>query len=310
MAVLIQFGDGHDFSAWAPMLRKLDPGLDLREWPDFGAAPDIEAAIVWHHHHGTLGQFPNLKVICNIGAGVEHIFDDPDLPKGVPVTRVIDPRMTGAMSEYMMLHVLRYHRRFDETQRNQAERKWQYMPPENAATTTIGIMGLGELGLDAATKLGALGFRIAGWSRSAKSLPGIETFHGRDGLAPFLNQCKMLICLLPLTPETKGIINSDTLAALPAGAKFINGARGGHVVDVDLLAALDSGHIGGATLDVFHAEPLPEDHAYWRHPRVTVTPHNAADSFPGDVAPQLVENLRRALAGEALLNPVEVGRGY
>lgn len=310
MAVLVQFNDGHFFDDWAPILQAIDPKMELRDWPECGAPEDIEAAIVWRHNYGTLQQFPNLKVICNVGAGVEHILGDPALPEGVPVTRVIDHRMTGAMSEYMILHVLRYHRRMDETQRNQAAKVWEYLPPDNAATTTIGILGLGELGLDAATKIGALGFRIAGWSRSQKSLPGIDGFHGADGLAPFLAQCKMLICLLPLTAETRGIINAETLANLPRGAYVINAARGGHIVDDDLLAALDSGHIAGATLDVFHVEPLPGEHRYWSHPGVTITPHNAADSFPEDVAPQLVENVRRALAGEALLNVVERARGY
>jgi len=310
MAVLVQFSDGHFFDDWAPMLRDLDPGLDLRNWPDFGKAEEIEAAIVWRHVYGSLNQFPNLKVICNVGAGVEHILADPDLPDGVPVTRVIDPRMTGAMSEYMILHVLRYHRRLDETMRNQTAKVWEYLAPDNAATTTIGILGLGELGLDAAAKIGALGFRMAGWSRTKKTLPGIETFHGRDGFAPFLNQCKMLICLLPLTPETEGIINAETLAALPQGAYVINGARGGHVVDADLIAALNSGHIAGATLDVFPVEPPAPDDPYWTHPRVTITPHNAADSFPEDVAPQLVENVRRAVLGEDLLNVVMRDRGY
>jgi len=310
MAVLVQFSGGHFFKDWAPILQKLDPALDLREWPDVGDVNDIDAAIVWRHHYGTLTQFPNLKVICNLGAGVEHILADEELPDGVPITRVVDPRMTGAMSEYMILHVLRYHRRLDETQRNQTAKIWEYLPPDNAATTTVGILGLGELGLDSAAKIGALGFRMAGWSRTAKSLPGVETFHGKDGLIPFLNQCKMLICLLPLTAETIGIINADTLAALPEGAYIINAARGGHVVDDDLLAALNSGHIAGATLDVFDEEPAAQDDPYWTHPNVTITPHNAADSFPVDVAPQLVENIRRALAGEDLLNLVERARGY
>jgi len=310
MAVLVQFSGGHFFKDWAPILRNLDSEIDLRDWPDFGAAEDIEAAIVWRHHYGSLRQFPNLKVVCNVGAGVEHILADPDLPDGVPITRVIDPRMTGAMSEYMILHVLRYHRRLDETQRNQATKTWQYLPPDNAATTTVGILGLGELGLDAITKIGALGFRMAGWSRTAKSLPGVETFHGQDGLRPFLSQCKMLICLLPLTRDTVGIINAENLAALPKGSYIINAARGGHVIDDELLAALNSGHIAGATLDVFDVEPLVPEHPYWTHPNVTITPHNAADSFPEDVAPQLIENVRRALTGEDLLNVVERARGY
>ena len=310
MAVLIHFGADHSQERWRNTLQRLDPSLEFRLWPDEGDAADIDAIVVWKHVHGELQGYPNLRVICNLGAGVEHVLGDNNLPAGVPITRVVDPRMTGAMAEYVLLHVLRYHRRFDETQANQQARRWEYLPPDNAATTTIGFLGLGELGQHAARAVGALGFAIAGWSRSPKSLEAVTTYHGDDGLTAFLNSLKMLVCLLPLTAETEGIINTKTLSALPQGAYLINAARGGHVVDADLIAALDYGTLEGATLDVFHEEPLPDDHPFWTHPRVTVTPHNAADSFPEDVAPQLIDNIHRALEGRKLLNPVDVERGY
>ncbi len=310
MAVLIHFGADHSQERWRNTLQRLDPSLEFRLWPEEGDPADIDAIVVWKHVHGELLGYPNLKLICNLGAGVEHILGDDNLPEGIPFTRVVDPRMTGAMAEYVLLHILRYHRHFDETQANQRERKWEYLPPDNAATTTIGFLGLGELGRHAANLVGALGFDVAGWSRSAKTLDGMTTYHGEDGLVPFLNSTKMLVCLLPLTSETEGIINARTLSALPEGAYLINAARGGHVVDADLIAALDYGTLEGATLDVFHEEPLPDDHPFWTHPRITVTPHNAADSFPDDVAPQIIDNIRRALEGRELLNPVDVGRGY
>ena len=310
MAILIHFGADHSQERWRNTLQRLDPSLEFRLWPDEGNAEDIDAIVVWKHIHGELLGYPNLKLICNLGAGVQHILGDDNLPEGIPFTRVVDPRMTSAMAEYVLLHVLRYHRHFDETQTNQKDRKWEYLPPDNAATTTIGFLGLGELGRHAANLVRALGFDVAGWSRSAKKLDGITTYHGEDGLVPFLNSTKMLVCLLPLTSETEGIINARTLSALPEGAYLINAARGGHVIDADLIAALDYGTLEGATLDVFHEEPLPDDHPFWTHPRITVTPHNAADSFPDDVAPQIVDNIHRALEGRELLNPVDVGRGY
>ncbi len=171
-------------------------------------------------------------------------------------------------------------------------------------------MGLGEIGRDLASKLGVFRFRLRGWSRSPKSLPAVECFSGESGLAPFLAGTEILVCLLPLTPETEGILNARTLAALPRGAVVINAARGGHVVDDELLAALDSGHIATAQLDVFRQEPLPLEHPFWTHPKIRVTPHNAAITNPDTAARQVVENLRRLARGEKLLNLVDTARGY
>ena len=310
MAILIQIGENHSQEIWREGFLAINPDLDLRLWPEVGDPAEIDAVIVWHHHHGSLTAFPNLKLICNLGAGVEAIFKDPDLPTGVPITRVVDPRLTRAMAEYVVLHVLRYHRHFAETQANQAAKKWEYIAPDDAAVTTVGFMGIGELGQFSADKVRAMGFRVSGWSRSEKSIDGMETFHGPEGLTPFLNSLKMLVCLLPLTEETSGIVNKDLLAQLPEGSFFINAGRGQHVVDEDLIAALDSGRLSGATLDVFNTEPLPADHAYWEHPGLTITPHNAADSFPEDVCPQILDNINRVLSGDAPLYEVKTGRGY
>ena len=310
MAILIQIGEFHSQEVWRDGFLAVDPDLDLRLWPDAGNPEDIEAVIVWHHVHGTLTQFPNLKVICNLGAGVEAIFKDQNLPAGVPVTRVVDPRLTRSMAEYVVLHVLRYHRHFAETQQFQANKQWKYIAPDDAAATTVGFLGLGELGLFAADKVKALGFRVAGWSRSKKSIDGMDCYHGADGLPEFLSRVKMLVCLLPLTAETRGIINTDLLNRMPDDSYFINAGRGQQVVDEDLLAALDSGKMSGATLDVFNIEPLPQDHPYWTHPKVTITPHNAADSFPEDVCPQILDNIKGVLAGKPPKHEVKQDRGY
>ena len=310
MAILIQIGEFHSQETWRDGFLAVDPELDLRLWPDVVDPAEIEAVIVWHHVHGSLTQFPNLKVISNLGAGVEAIFHDPDLPADVPISRVVDPRLTRSMAEYVLLHVLRYHRRFAENQEFQAARQWKYVPSDDAADTTIGFLGMGALGLHSAEKIRNLGFRVAGWSRTEKSIEGMEMYHGPEGLGPFLGGLKMLVCLLPLTAETSGIINNDLLAQLPDDSFFINAGRGQHVVDEDLLAALDSGKLSGVTLDVFHVEPLPKEHAFWTHPKVTITPHNAADSFPRDVCPQIIGNIKGVLSGKPPMNEVKLDRGY
>ena len=184
------------------------------------------------------------------------------------------------------------------------------MPAPDTARRRIGILGLGELGGDAARKLLALGFPVMGWSRRPKDIPGVEGFHGEAGLAAMLARSDILICLLPLTPDTRGVLNARSLGLLPRGAFLLNAARGGHVVQEDLLAALDQGQIAGAALDVFEPEPLPADHPFWAHPKVVLTPHAASITIPRSAAPQVVENIHRARAGRPLINLVDFGAGY
>ena len=300
----------HDPEVWRQTLAEHLPELDMRVWPDSGDPADIEAALVWGPKRGELRNYPNLKVIISMGAGVEHILRDPDLPKDVPIVRTFDSHMQGAMVEYVVLHVLRYHRHMPEIAENQRQGEWIKYGPEDTPGTTVGVMGLGAFGAPPAQALASMGFRVVGWTRTVNGVGGVECYPGEDGLRSFLNQSNILVCLLPLTPDTEGILNADILAELPQGAYVINAARGGHLVEEDLLAALDSGHIAGATLDVFRQEPLPPGHPFWTHPRVTVTPHNASDPHPRWVAGAIADNLRRALAGEELLNSVDAARGY
>lgn len=298
-------------SAWKQRLGALDPSIEVRHWPDAGELAEIEAALVWRPPAGLLAKLPRLKLVLSLGMGVDHVFADPLLPKHVPIARLVDPDLINRMSAYCALAVLRYHRSADTYDAFQRARKWKGLPNEPAAASRrVGILGLGEIGRDLAAKLAPFGFRLAGWSRSVKQVPGVEGFNGAAGFKPFLARSEIVVCLLPLTPETEGILDAEAFAALPKGAVVVNAARGGHVVEPDLIAALDRGHLAAAQLDVFRQEPLPPEHPFWAHPKIRITPHNAGTTNPDTAAEQIVENLRRLRAGETLLNVVDPVRGY
>jgi len=296
--------------SWLKHLRHLDPGLDLRVWPAAGDPTEIAFVLSWKHPLGELKKFPNLKCIASLGFGVDHILRDPDLPRNVPITRIVDQGMIDAMSEYIIAAVLQHTRQFDLYRQDQAQQAWRARVPMRPAGTRVGILGLGHLGLDAAGRLSRLGFPVSGWSRTPKQVDAVETFFGDDGLEAFLPQADVLVCLLPLTPATQGILNRRTFSKLPAGAYVINVARGDHLVEEDLLAALESGRLSGACLDVFREEPLPPSHPFWTHPRVTVTPHIASLTYPRDVAPQILENYRRVCSGKPPLHTIDRQKGY
>ncbi len=308
--VLIFKSDSDRVEWWRDEIVRRRPDLEFRAWPEVGPVEEVDFALVWEPPPGDLARYVNLRLIISLGAGVDHLIGDPDLPREVPICRIVDRTLTMRMTEYVVLHVLRHHRRQRAYDAQQRARGWRWLCEPAAADRKVGILGLGVLGGDAAEKLAALGFDVAGWSRSVKQLPGIESHVGRDGLIRFLNRTEILVCLLPLTRKTEGIINRETLAALPRGACLVNAARGGHVVEDDLLAALDSGHIAEATLDVFQAEPLGAEHRFWSHPRVTVTPHVASITDPTSVADFVVEQIRRLHAGEPPQNLVDLKLGY
>ena len=307
---LVFVSKSDDPDEYSRAMQALMPELEVRVWPEVGDVAEVDFALTWKAKPGVLAGFPNLKAISSLGFGVDHLFDDPTLPDGVPLVRLVEATLTGQMSEYAILGILRHHRMLAGYGAAQAARSWGRKLPPDTGATPVGLLGLGVTGADCAAKVAGLGFPVRGWSRAPRAVPGIDSFHGPDGLEPMLAESRFLVCLLPLTPETRGIINARTLAALPRGAYVINAARGGHVVDADLLAAIDSGHIAGAMLDVFDHEPLPSDHPYWAHPNVTVTPHIAGLCVPRLMAPQIVENVRRARAGRPLLNRVDRARGY
>ncbi|MBM3572375.1 MAG: glyoxylate/hydroxypyruvate reductase A [Alphaproteobacteria bacterium] len=309
MALLFK-GLSDNVEEWRRELTRRIPDLDMRIWPDVGDPADIDVAFTWQAPHGEFKRYPNLRAILNLGVGVDTLLTDPDLPRHVPVARMVDPSLTRQMTTYLLHAVIHYHRRFDHFAALQREASWKYERGRNNGACRVGIMGMGVLGGDAAQALRGLGFAVAGWSRTAKSIAGIEGFHGADGLTPFLARTDILCCILPLTAGTRGIINADLLRRLPRGTRFVNISRGAVVIEPDLLAALDLGHIGAAMLDVFTKEPLPADSPFWRHPRVVVTPHVAGNTTPATAADQVAENIRRARAGQRLLNQVDLDVGY
>jgi len=297
--------------AWRDALLAEDSSLDIRLFPDAGDPAAIEAAVCWTQHDmAELRRYPNLKLIVSMGAGVDHLMRPPGPPPGVPVARLKDVRLTTGMTEWVLLNVLRFHRQDMEYRAQQAARIWDELPAPETTKRRIGMLGLGELGSAAARVLLSLGFPVMGWTRNPRAMPSVQCYSGTDGLAAMLGRTDILVCLLPLTPETRGIINGASLGMLPRGAYVINAARGGHVVAEDLLAALDSGHVAAAALDVFEPEPLPADHPFWGHPRVLVWPHAASITIPSSAAPQVVENLRRAREGRPLINLVDFTSGY
>ncbi len=307
---LLMIGEPRDAEGWRREIEALVPGIDFRAWPEVGRREDVRMVMTWKAPAGELGRFPDLGCVCVLGHGVDGMLASGELPDGVPVVRLVDESMTRQMSAYVLAAVLRHHRRAENYENQQRERRWHEIDAPDPAETRVGILGLGALGGDLARKLKALGFEVAGWSRTPKEIDGVETHVGRDALGPFLGACDIVVCLLPLTPETRDILDARAFRAMKRGAYLINAARGDHVVDDDLVAALDEGRLAGACLDVFRTEPLPDAHPFWRHPRVTITPHAASLTLPRSAAPQVAENYRRVRDGRPLLNLVDRARGY
>jgi glyoxylate/hydroxypyruvate reductase A len=279
-----------------------------------GDPSDVHYAAVWKPAPGELAAFANLRVIFNLGAGVDALMADSSLPK-VPLVRVAVGDLTHRMTEYVVLHVLMHHRQELYLRSSQREKRWAPRFQWPASAISVGIMGLGTLGTDAAGALRRLRFNVAGWSSSPKSIDGIECFHGKGGLDAFLRRTDILVCLLPLTPETRHILNRDLFTRLnrtgPMGAPvLINAGRGGLQNEADILACLDDGTLGSASLDVYAKEPLPPESPFWMHPKVVLTPHNAADTDPDEISRYVARQIANHEAGGALENVVDPARGY
>lgn len=283
--------------------------------PSSGFDPaEVHYAAVWKPKPGELAGFPNLRAIFNLGAGVDALMADRSLPE-VPLVRVAVSDLTARMAEYVVLHVLMHHRQEPYLRESQREKRWAPKFQHAASAASVGIMGLGTLGANAADILRRLGFRVSGWSRSAKTIDGVACFHGTDGFDAFLRQTDILVCLLPLTDDTRHILNRDVFGKLsrsgPLGAPvLINAGRGALQNEADILACLDDGTLGGASLDVFETEPLPAASPFWSHPKVVLTPHNAADTDPDEISKYVARQIARFEAGDALANVVDRGRGY
>jgi glyoxylate/hydroxypyruvate reductase A len=278
---------------------------------DTYAPESIDYFVGFRPDNGFLRSLPNIKAIFSLGAGVDGFLKDPDFPRHVPLVRSVDPNLAREMSEYVVMHVLIQHRMQLFFNAAQADHVWrQKMMTVTAPDVRIGVLGLGAIGTLIAERLKVFEFQMSAWSRSPKSVPGIKSFSGTDQLPAFLAQSDILVCVLPLTPETKGILNAKLFAQLPQGAVVINVARGAHLIEEDLIAALDSGHLKAAVLDVFQTEPLPEDSPIWRHPKITATPHVAGIMGPAGALAYVEDSIARAEAGQPLINMVDVSQGY
>ncbi|BAT58182.1 glyoxylate/hydroxypyruvate reductase A [Variibacter gotjawalensis] len=315
MSALLVAVTGTSAQAWYDRFREAAPQRDIRQWPDeIGDPAEIAYVAAWKAPHGLLKDFPNLKAVFNLGAGVDQLMADPNLPD-VPIGRAVHPDLTMRMTEWVTLHVLLHHRRQPLYMTQQTKRIWKGHDQPAASDVSVGVMGVGEIGADAAEVLARLGFRVAGWSRTAKKLPGIEVFAGMDALPAFLARTEILVVLLPATPETEGILSLDLFRQLKrdgalGGAYVVNAGRGKLQVDADIVTALDQKILAGVSLDVFPVEPLPADSPLWAHPGAILTPHNAGDLSPRDLASNVIGEIGRLEQGKPLQHAVDRKRGY
>jgi glyoxylate/hydroxypyruvate reductase A len=314
MTILLAIS-GWDAQSWRERLQALLPGWEIVTPEAIGDRAAVDYALTWRHAAGAVADLPNLKAIFSLGAGVDHMFWDPQLPD-VPIVRVVDMDLRDRMSEWVVLHTLIHHRqqRLYDWQQDQGIWDEDFEQPA-AAEVRVGILGLGVLGADAAHKLAAIGFDVAGWSRTPRELDGIECFQGAEGLKAMLARTDIVVSLLPLTPDTRGILNMRLFARLArdgrlGGPILLNAGRGGLQIEADILAALDEGVLKAASLDVFEVEPLPKASPLWRHPRVTISPHSAALSTPNAVMRYIAGQIAAHERGEALRNVVDRARQY
>jgi len=297
---------------WTAPIAEMAPDLNVVvHGRDEYDPKSIDYALGFRPEPGLLGSLPNLKVVFSLGAGVDGFLVDPNYPKQIPLVRFVDHQLSREMAQYCVMHTLIHHRQQRMFDAFQHEKKWrQSVPPRRTEDTRVGILGIGEIGTMVAERLRDHDFKMAGWSRTRKQIDGVESFAGHEELQKFLGRSDILICLLPLTTDTRHILNAKTFGQLPKDAFVINVARGGHLKEDDLISAIDSGHLSGATLDVFETEPLPESSPIWSHPKITVTPHVAAISDPRVMAKNAVDGIVRHKAGKPLDNVVDFARGY
>ncbi len=305
MSVLV-ISPGRNPEVWVRELRNQHPGMKVFVYPEEHDKEEVEYAVTWKQPRGIFKNYPNLKVVASMGAGVDHITSDPEIPEDVVITRIVDKQLRVDMSVFVLALILDHLRNISE---HHCSSSWEPKKYKRIMDTRVGILGLGELGSGVAENLVMNGFQVSGWAKSAKDIDEVSTYSG-DELNEFLDDLNVLVCLLPLTPETENILNKELFEKLPEGAYIINVARGEHLVEQDLLDMVNSGHLSGAALDVFRKEPLPEDHPFWQNEKIFVTPHIASVTDPREVVPQIIDNYNRMTEGEELRNVVTREKGY
>lgn len=306
---ILHCGDEARGRAWQAAVAQALPDVRFSCWPQVEDAASIRYVVAWTLPDEVLAALPNLEILFSVGAGIDQL-DLSRLPPKLRVVRMIEPGITDTMADYVAMAVLALHRDLPFHISEQRAGRWTWRTVSPASQCRVGVMGLGVLGRAALAKLALHGFRLSGWSRSQYDLDGVECFSGDDGLAPFLAQSDILVCLLPLTDDTRGILNGDLFAAMPRGSRLLNVARGGHLVQPDLLAALESGQLAAAMLDVTDPEPLPAGHPFYAHPAIIMTPHVAGITRTDTAIGALIANLERVRKGEPLVGEVDTGRAY
>mgnify|MGYP001552382052 CR=1 FL=1 len=296
-------------ATWKKLLAREMPELPFRIWPDIGNPKEVRFLATWQPPLDLTTQFPNLEILFSTGAGTDQ-FDFAAIPPTLPVVRMVESGIVQGMVEYVTLAVLSQHRDWRTYQDQQRAGTWQAHPVRPASSRRVGVLGLGNLGRAVLDRLHAFGFSCAGWSRSPQQIFGVECHHGPDGLQALLARTEILICLLPLTDSTRGILRKRLFDQLPHGATVINVGRGGHLVQDDLLRALDAGQLSSAVLDVCDPEPLPPEHPFWSHPKVVLTPHIASMTQPETAVDAVIDNLRRYRQGLPMIGLVDRARGY
>lgn len=299
-----------DPAPWRALFARERPDVTFRIYPDLGDPAAITHALVWRIPDGVLDALPNLKVVFALGAGIDQIIRDPAFPREIPLYRLVDAGLREQMTEYALYGVLNWHRGMDRYRAQQAKGEWHMLKAVHPSERTVGVMGLGVFGSDIALKLVSLGFKVVGWSRTPKALPGIESFAGAEGLDAFLARSEILVNILPLTDQTRGILGKRLFDRLPGGGALVHLGRGGHLVEADVVAALDAGRLDWAMLDVFPTEPLPPDSPLWTHPRALVTPHVAAQPVSAAAETAVLDNFDRFERGEEPIGRVDLAAGY
>ena len=308
-AIMLLKTDARD-KQWIDAFAQAMPELEVRLWPDMGDPSEINCALLWGPPPELFDGLDNLEVIFSIGAGVDSLLTCPTLPTHLPIVRMVEPELTAGMVEFCLFHVLRFHRLMPQFESNRIARHWEELTQAPASEITVGIMGLGVLGMALVHQLTALRYQVIGYRRGPGEVDGLEVFHGEAQLEAFMRRSEILVALMPSTQETRGLINSRTLSWLPPDAYVINAGRGDLVNERDLVKALDEGGLAGAALDVFETEPLPQDSALWTHDKVYLTPHVASITHPPTACRYLADAISDFRQGKPWPNLVEPGRGY